>query len=209
MSKPRDPLPVRTFSETELRGILARALELDRHPRPLTEAEVRDIAREAGVSDAAVMRAIEDQTSAGAGEASSKKRGWRRWLDRFRNGLVLGAGATTLTTIVLNNDLPRAWALAGIAALFGSVLALALRARGRYRHVGFQVGNLGIWSGVAGALAVLSPGAHYASLVPWLVGTGIAGAAIIRLRGRGRRAAEETPPMAVPTPRVGTPAGFG
>jgi len=203
MSKDRDAAPVRMYNEEELRTILGRALELDRDPRQLTEDDVREIAREVGVSRSSIMRALDEYAAVHPSELPrSRVKGWRDRLSMFGTGALLGAAFTSMASVALLHDMsPLAWT--GIVAVFGSAGSFALWIRGRFRHLDFQLGNLGIWGGLAAAMAIVAPGAHYPGLLPWAAATGIVGAAIMRIRDsiERRHDGPEAPPAPVTEPK--------
>jgi len=182
MRKDRNRAPVRMYNEEELRTILTRALELDLDPRQMTERDVREIAREVGVSRSSILQALDEYAAANPTETPrSRVHGWRDRLGMFGTGALLGAAFTSVTSLALLHDMsPLAWT--GIVAVFGSAGSFALWIRGRFRHLDYQLGNLGIWGGLAAAMAVVAPGAHYPGLLPWAAATGIVGAAIMRIR---------------------------
>ncbi len=200
MRKDRTAAPVRMYNEEELRTILTRALELDRDPRELTEDDVREIAREVGVSRSSILQALDEYAATNPSELPrSSARGWRDRLSMFGTGALLGAAFTSVTSIALLHDMsPLAWT--GVVAVFGSAGSFALWIRGRFRHLDFQLGNLGIWGGLAAAMAIVAPGAHYPGLLPWAAATGIVGAAIMRIRDaiERRHDGADAPPAPAP-----------
>lgn len=142
MTELPDRPDVPTFlSEDAAHRFLARAVELDsRHASDVPLSKLREIAREAGISDRAFELALEEirvspSLSAADVQGASEQSGrWSRWQPVIRNVGSFAAAMVLIGTVNrFTNALGATWPVGHAASILANVLGagLALRLRGR------------------------------------------------------------------------------
>jgi hypothetical protein len=169
-------------TRNDLRRITRRAAELDLARQDLlTESEVREIASELGISESAVVRAMEEEVTH---HASSNL------TDRVRTGharLMLIAGLPgfalgTLVTVVSKaaSSVAGPWVLGSVAAV------IALSVYGEKPQRRFQVRNAAFWIGLAATWCVVFgvPGDLFQVVAGWGAVTSVLGGIVVWARNK-------------------------
>ena len=199
-----------TFTDDEMRTILARAIELDRH-HVLTLDQLRAIAAEIGVSETALTRAIQE-------EATHRPRA--DWASRgavvARRLVTLGVPTGAIAgALMASGPAIAVVGVMGIVLVVSGALALYESESGTLRS--FHLKNLALWGGaLAGSIAsatLLSGAGDRAPLLlagAWCVRgaitSGILGSATMLAAHRARRAAhvDSNPSSTAPTAAGGS-----
>src|SRR5688572_25875873 len=177
------------FSRVRIKQILARATELEsRDDLTLTEAELREIAAEAGIDQQALERAIaEIGPDAMPRAESSTSVDFKTWWTAIKALVVPGIFATGVGTstgvvrIMTGSHGFHPETLAGLAVIGAAVLGASVSSRATRAQVLFQLENLGLWSGFSLGFALAVPSLAYdiagfglmAALISALIGSSI------------------------------------
>ena len=191
MNQDDDNSDATNLSEDQMKRILRRAIELDQlRKQRVTEQDVREIAAQLDVSNAAISQALEESRLplAGAPEPSLLPRWTRQWRAAaagFATGLVPGFFAGLFTDL----GLPSQTGWLAILAVFGLAAIFAFRAKGHERHSKYQLRNAGLWLGFAiGIAGVVGPFPDLFTVSTlWAASTSIAGATLLWLRDAWRQ----------------------
>jgi len=132
----REPAPQHaetTLSEDAAHRLLARAVELDaRHGSQLSIAQLREIAREAGIAPEAFDEALTEIRASTEDTVGAKKPGFVRWKALATNAIAVAAFwlvLSALSRITGSLDWPTHHAALILANLLGVGISLRLRAR--------------------------------------------------------------------------------
>ncbi len=181
------------FDDDAFKEVIVRAMELEQsRMERLSEADLRSISREIGVSVESITRAIEERRSAVEPVSNPPTReshiSWPIHLGALGVGLATAYYSGT-STMMLEGDQTRV-GLVAVSVLQVVGVLLAAFYRGPAKHERFQLSNLLLWSGLGLGWRYLQVHAPHASSELALVSglaCAVAGAAAIALLDKFRR----------------------
>ena len=190
------------FSRVRIKQILARATELEsRDDLTLTEAELREVAVEAGIDLQALEQAIAeigpDVMLRPDPSATFDLRTLGTAIKILAVSGLIGTGLGAFTGVVRVMTGAHGFhpeTLAGLVLIGVAVLGASVSSRATRAHVVFQLKNLGLWSGFSLGFAMAVP-----SLTDDIAGVGLISALVSALIGsfivayRHRKSLQEGP----------------
>jgi hypothetical protein len=169
----------REFDEEQMREILARAAELDNRTK-VTETELVQIAKEVGISEAAVRNALSETVPT---VDPSRTHPWRQAIWCGVTACGVGALARSLRPL-LNAGGMHLESLGLIAILTAALFAIAWRRR-PYGQRTYQRVNLAVWAGMTVGWSVVN-GSLWGDLVgvtaAWAGCSAVVGGLIVHVR---------------------------
>lgn len=174
------------FSRARIKQILARATELEsRADFTLTEAELYEIAAEAGIDLQALERSIaEIGPDAMLGPEPSASVDFKTWWTAIKalgvpGMFATGVGASTgVVRVMTGSHGFHPESLAGLFLIVAAAVGAGASSRGAHRHLLFQIKNLGLWCGFSLGFALTVP-----TLVDDIAGVGLMSAVVSALIG--------------------------
>ena len=198
MHTPEDGTNNTMLSEAEMRRVLARAGELDAvNSFAVSEAELVQVAGEAGISRAAVQQALLElrqspQPPAPVADATPAGRGWRR----FGVSAAIGAALGLFTNVF---ESPGAvvfeWtALIAVVALVARSVQMAIAHRPEESASDFQAELAALWAAFAASYLVTGGDASDAlgPIIAYWMGMALIGAGITSIRSYLGRSAQRS-----------------
>jgi hypothetical protein len=195
------------FSDEKLQRILQRAIEIDARERAdMSEADLRAIAREIGVSKSSVDKAVRQVEGEAVAEAGVTDSPFWRGPTRILKWSAVTAGALSFVVQLMHElHLPVAWMFFSLYAGLISVSAVGALRNRRLGHAHFQSRNLALWVGfLAGGMLVSSTVLSHQGLTEfmeafsikgWLISS-VIGFAIVMLRSAAGAARGSASPCA-------------